>query len=236
MQGSRQPECPAHEHALGVVARGLAAGFAGTLLLSVLARLVPWEQQWVTYFGDRRKLAANERGGAGVERAQPERAPSAAGDGPWAPVYELGQAAAPGAVSVAAMTPAEALAQASGPGPEGAAERFALKVSAGLFGRDLASSVKPAGLAVHVLYGSFWGAVYGIVQSSLRWSPALAGALHGLGVWAFGPGWLVPAMKLMQPPDEQTPSENATLIAGHLLYGLTVSRVFAWLARRTHDA
>ncbi len=89
---------------------------------------------------------------------------------------------------------------------------------------------------MHVLYGSFWGVVYGIVQSSLGWSPALAGLLHGLGVWTIGPGWLVPAMKLMRHPDEQPAATNLTLVTGHLLYGFAVSRIFEWLKGHEPDA
>lgn len=181
----------AGEAALGVVVRGLAAGFAGTLLLSLFSRLVPWLRS--------------------TRRSEP---------------------ATPGAESVAALTPADALALASGPSPEGAAERFALKLGSGLFGRDLAPIVGTAGLAVHVVYGSFWGGIYGLLQSSLQWSPGLAGLLHGLAVWTVGPGWLVPAMRLMRPPDEQPPATNLTLVAGHVLYGLALSRVFELLRRR----
>ncbi len=206
------------ETALAVVIRGVAAGFAGTLLLSLFSRLVPW-------------LHSTRR-----TPGRPTRAPSPQAHYPRNPFSELDPNAAPGAEAVSAMTPAEALALASGPSPEGAAERFALKLGSGLFGRDLAPLVRPAGLAVHVLYGSFWGVVYGILQSSLRWSPTLAGLLHGLAVWTIGPGWLVPAMKLMRHPDEQPAATNVTLAAGHLLYGFAVSSLFELLRSHEPDA
>ena len=224
------------ESALRVVARGAAAGFAGTLLLSAVARLVPslrsaWSAAWNARNGSERHGTPGQDFKAAVAQQPPE--PAAATEPERQnPFAERAPAAHPGAEAVAAMTPAHALTMASGPSPEGAAERFALKLASGLFGRDIGSLVRPAGLAVHVLYGSFWGVVYAVFQSGLQWTPGLAGLLHGLGVWTVGPGWLVPAMRVMRHPDEQPLETNASMVAGHLLYGLAVSRVFESLARK----
>jgi hypothetical protein len=159
-----------------------------------------------------------------------KRAQSPAAYRPSARQHRPGQPR-PGAGRAASVTPAGALAQAQGPGPEGAAERFAVKLGSGLFNRDVAPYAKPAGKAVHLLYGSFWGALYGLVQASLRRSPLMAGLLHGLVVWSVGPAWLVPAMKVMRPPQQQSALTNALMIAGHIIYGQAVSQVFAALQR-----
>jgi hypothetical protein len=126
----------------------------------------------------------------------------------------------------AKLTPAGALAQAHGPGPEGAAELFALKVASGLFGRDIARRARPWGKAVHLAYGTLWGALYGILQGPARRRALLSGPAHGAFVWALGPGWLVPSMKLMHPPT-QIPRHQALLnILGHLLYGTALAKLF----------
>ncbi|HUK33704.1 MAG TPA: DUF6789 family protein [Vicinamibacterales bacterium] len=130
------------------------------------------------------------------------------------------------------MSPATALVQASGPGPEGPAGLFAAKVASGLFGRDLAKRTRPWGRAVHLAYGTFWGLIYGILQTRRARRPVLTGVSHGLFVWAFGPALVVPAMKLMPRP-RTAPRMLVTLgVAAHLIYGLTVALVFRLLTRR----
>jgi hypothetical protein len=131
----------------------------------------------------------------------------------------------------APMSPAMALVQASGPGPEGPAGLFAAKVASGLFGQDLATRTRRWGRAVHLAYGTLWGVVYGILQTRRTRRPALSGLAHGLFVWAFGPMFLVPAMKLMPAPSKTSREQNAFVVAAHVLYGLTVATMFSRLAR-----
>ena len=54
----------------------------------------------------------------------------------------------------------------------------------------------------------------------------LAGAAHGLFVWALVPGWLVPAMRLMLPPSKAPKRETIPMVAAHIVYGLTVAKLF----------
>jgi uncharacterized membrane protein YagU involved in acid resistance len=124
------------------------------------------------------------------------------------------------------MSPAAALVQTSGSGPEGAAGLFAAKLASGLFGRDLARRTKYWGRAVHVAYGTFWGLMYGILQTSTRRRPAVTGPSHGLFVWAFGPALLVPAMKLMPPPAKTPAADTAVSLAAHIIYGVTTAELF----------
>jgi hypothetical protein len=50
-------------------------------------------------------------------------------------------------------------------------------------------------------------------------------------MWAIGPGWLIPAMHLMPPPQNMPQRQNALLLAGHLIYGVTLAHVFSILVR-----
>ena len=130
------------------------------------------------------------------------------------------------------VTLAGALTQAESPGPEGLAEQFAYKVGAGVFGRDISPQTRPAGRAVHLAYGAWWGMLYGLLQASFRRPPALFGAAYGLAVWLVGPAFLVPAMRLMGRPSEEPPGRTAALVAGHVAYGLALAAVFEALQRK----
>ena len=109
---------------------------------------------------------------------------------------------------------------------------FVQKLATGVFGTSLSVQEQAvAGTAWHLAYGGWWGTLYGLVQSSVR-VPAMAlGPLFGLGVWAIGPGWLVPKMKLMLPPQQQQP-RTAVVVAGiHVAYGALVAAAFRRLRR-----
>ena len=180
---------------------GLAAGLTATLLISAVSRIPRLRK-----FAERSSWT--------------DRSMSVSGQD-WEAELE----------ATSPMSPATALVQASGPGPEGPAGLFAAKVASGLFGRDLATRTQPWGRAVHLVYGSVWGIVYGILQTRRRRRPALAGAAHGLFVWAFGPALLVPAMKLMPPPNKTPRAQSVFVVAAHALYGVTVATMFSRLSR-----
>jgi hypothetical protein len=131
----------------------------------------------------------------------------------------------------APFTPEGALAQATGPGPEGSAALFAVKIASGLFGRDLRDHAALLGKAVHFCYGAFWGVVYALVASSYELDWRLAGSAHGFVIWAFGPAWLVPAMRLMLKPAELGAWRTLLLVVGHMAYGLAVAFAFDQLDR-----
>ena len=67
-------------------------------------------------------------------------------------------------------------------------EIFVQKVATGLFGASPSgTALAAAGAAMHFAYGGFWGAIYGLLQASLRLPPRLHGVLYGLAemvVWA----------------------------------------------------
>ncbi len=106
-------------------------------------------------------------------------------------------------------------------------EIFVQKVATGLFGTSLSGGARrTAGMAMHFLYGSFWGAVYGLVQSSLRLPPARHGLLYGLIVWLIGPATLVPAMHIMPPPQKQGVRQVLMVVGFHVAYGLGLGLTF----------
>lgn len=84
--------------------------------------------------------------------------------------------------------------------------------------------------AMHVLYGTSWGPVYGVVQSSLGLPVAHHGALFGALVWAASLVEL-PAMKIAPPVWKTPPLEVALDLSYHLVYGLGVAGTFALLDR-----
>jgi hypothetical protein len=193
---------------------GAASGLVGSFLLSVLARVLPGM-----------RTAPRARSAVPTDREAIRlwqdrlRAPAA-----FRTVAHEGHGR-----SAPAVTPAGALVWPEAPGAEGLAEQFAFKVGSGLFDRDVAARSRALGVVTHFAYGSLWGALYGIVQATHDLPPVLAGAVFGLIVWLVGPCWLVPAMKLMARPSDEARIRTVMLFLGHLVYGLAVAALFAWL-------
>jgi len=110
---------------------------------------------------------------------------------------------------------------------------FVQKIATGVFGTTLSVQEQyVAGTAWHLAYGGWWGMLYGLLQSSVRVPGMALGPLVGLGVWAIGPGWLVPKMQLMLPPQQQQPRTALVVAGGHVAYAPVVARAFHWLRRR----
>ena len=216
---------------LGAAGRGLLSGLGASLLLSFLARILP---------GMQNTPEPPESPPPSAQQPSPPEDPfdtaavrqwQAHGQAPAAHKPPTSQEA-PGARSSAAVaTPAGALAQPTAPGPEGLAEQFAFKIASGVFGVDLAPHARVAGISTHLLYGSSWGVLYGLVQGTVRRAPAPTGTLFGLFVWLVGPALLVPAMRLMRPPHREPPVRTGMLVAGHIAYGLAVAGVYETLER-----
>ncbi len=110
---------------------------------------------------------------------------------------------------------------------------FVQKIATGIFGTSLSAPQQyVAGTAWHLIYGGFWGTIYGLVQSSLGVPRLVLGPVHGLVVWAVGFAWLVPRMKLVLPPGRQRPPTTALVVGVHAAYGVIVAYVFHWLRSR----
>ncbi len=210
------------ETPVGAAARGAGAGLAATLVLSGLARVLPGMSNQVP---PAPSIPPSPDDPEQV-RAWQERAQSPAAYKPHEGNGARSGGASPGA------TPAGALTQPQAPGPEGLAEQFAFKVASGIFDTDVTPYMRPAGLAVHFLYGSAWGVLYGLLQATYRRPPSLFGALYGLLVWLVGPAVLVPTMKLMGSPAEEPPLRTAMMVAGHIAYGVTLATTFEALERK----
>jgi hypothetical protein len=226
----QRPTRVPHETPMGAAGRGLLAGLGATLLLSVLARVVPG--------------MSNQRGGHGEQHGKQPPPPQDPFDRQQVRQWQR-QAQAPaahqqnnqsgdqqgGGGGAAQITPAGALAQAQAPGPEGLAAQFAHKLLSGVFGVDISGYEQWAGEAVHFTYGGFWGIVFGLLQSSYRWPPGRFGTLFGLLVWLAGPALLVPAMRLLPSPTKERPTRLAIMLGGHVAYGLAVAAGFEVLER-----
>jgi len=110
---------------------------------------------------------------------------------------------------------------------------FVQKIATGIFGTSLdARQQSLAGTAWHLAYGGFWGMLYALLQSSVPIPALLLGPAWGTGVWAVGPAWLVPKMKLMLPPAKQRPHLTAMVVGVHAAYGAIVALVFNALRNR----
>jgi uncharacterized membrane protein YagU involved in acid resistance len=90
-------------------------------------------------------------------------------------------------------------------------------------------STKRAGLlakAVHWIYGTSWGALYGVVQETFHPRPLANAALLG-GVVTATDMTLLPAMKLEEPPWEQEPTSIGAELANHFVYGCAVAGAYS---------
>jgi uncharacterized membrane protein YagU involved in acid resistance len=110
-------------------------------------------------------------------------------------------------------------------------EQFAERVAIGVLDRPIEErSRQVAGQAVHWGYGAAWGAVFGVVQSSLRPPRLLHGTVFGMVV-ATVASTVVPAMGLMPPPTKQPVAMSGMQMAAHLVYGWVTALIFGLLSR-----
>lgn len=84
----------------------------------------------------------------------------------------------------------------------------------------------------HFAYGTSVGAAYALLLKPRRASPALLGMGHGLAVWAGSYlGWL-PAVGLFPPAPRRPDSQNAMMIASHLVWCATLGALTPASPRR----
>jgi hypothetical protein len=109
-------------------------------------------------------------------------------------------------------------------------EKLAEKVAGGVLETSIEEDTRrAAGQAIRWSYGAAWGALYGIVQSSLHLPHLLHGTLFG-GVVGVVASTLVPAMGLTPPPTQQPMAVNAMQIGFHLIYGWVTALTFRALS------
>jgi uncharacterized membrane protein YagU involved in acid resistance len=99
------------------------------------------------------------------------------------------------------------------------------RVAEGVFQQEV--PLEQAGLVtqvVHWLYGTCWGAFYGLVQESVEQPVASGVALAGAVVAT--DYTLLPAMNLYKPPWRYPASTLAKDFGHHLVYGLSVAGAY----------
>ncbi|MBA2331391.1 MAG: hypothetical protein H0V94_01185 [Actinobacteria bacterium] len=78
--------------------------------------------------------------------------------------------------------------------------------------------------AMHWVYGTSWGALYGILEESLH-RPVASGVALTSAVMAFDYS-VLPAMKLYKPPWKYPAATLAKDYANHLVYGFAVAAAY----------
>ena len=79
--------------------------------------------------------------------------------------------------------------------------------------------------AGHFGYGGAVGTLYAALADSLPFSPAVNGALFGLGVWAGSYLGLLPALHILTPATKHPTQRNIVMILSHLVWGATTALV-----------
>ena len=110
--------------------------------------------------------------------------------------------------------------------PDDPRAELADKVAAGVFETDLsADTAQTSSKVIHWGYGALWGAIFGIMQSSLRIPHLVHGTIFG-GVVAGVASTLVPAMGLAPSPKDQPKAMSAMQFVNHLIFGWAVALTY----------
>ena len=166
------------------------------------------------------------------------------------PLVAIARGMAAGGIGTGAMTVAQGLAaklQSSGDGGQQSEEQqspqdpweeasmpaqVGRRISEGVFHHEVPPERIPLLTNVmHWVYGTGWGAVYGLVEGTLDGRPLRQGALFGAGVWAMSYVQLVP-MGLYQLPWKYPPKSIAMELGYHVVYGVGVAGGHRLLDRR----
>lgn len=103
---------------------------------------------------------------------------------------------------------------------------FVQKVATGLFGRSLPPhQQRVLGTLWHLAYGAGWGVAYAVVQTAVDVPVLVLGLAFGVLVWAVGPAWLVPRMRLLDPLGRAPGTVSALVVGWHLAFGVVVAAV-----------
>jgi hypothetical protein len=100
--------------------------------------------------------------------------------------------------------------------------KAAKAISEGVLGHRLKESEKkPAGAAVHYVFGTATGGLYGAAAEIAPQVTTGLGLPFGLGFWMVADEGVVPLLGLSKGPTEYPVSTHAYALASHLVYGLT---------------
>jgi len=108
-----------------------------------------------------------------------------------------------------------------------ATAKFAKRIAQPLLDRKLSREEQDqGGKVVHYGYGASVGAICGLSGGRLGLDDIRAGFLFGLFVWAGGVLIGLPVLKLAADARAYTLGEHSFGVAGHLAYGLVLSRTY----------
>lgn len=94
-----------------------------------------------------------------------------------------------------------------------------------------------AAQAVHLAFGSAWGALYGLTAGTLPRVGTLKGGLaFGMAVWLVSDDVLLPAFRLSAWPHHYPVKNHAYAVLAHAVYGAIVAASFAALGRAATPA
>jgi hypothetical protein len=150
---------------------------------------------------------------------------------------ELLMGAAAGAAATVPMSAVFAAGHATGRAGEPAPRKITGRAEAKAGVRDdlPEPAFEASWVAAHFAYGAACGALYAAARPWLPASPVAAGLVFGGVVWGASYLGLMPALGLYPWPREDRPARLATLIAGHVVYGLGTALAGDRLARRGAD-
>lgn len=141
---------------------------------------------------------------------------------------------AAGAVGTATMTGYQTLAsklRGSGDGDAGptswdeapAPAQVGKRIVTGVFHKDVSPKrIQTMTNVMHWVYGTSWGAIFGLLQGTVKQRVAPSGLGFGAGVWTMSYVQLVP-MDIYKPPWSYPATELAVDLSYHLVYGLGVA-------------
>jgi hypothetical protein len=150
-----------------------------------------------------------------------------------------------GGGGTAAMTAYQGLVQSGRDGADGdqpvseherwqqapAPAQVAKRILEGVFEKQVAADRIPVLTnAMHWLYGTTLGGIYGLVQGTIRANPLAGGLGFGGGVWALSYLQLVP-MGIYEPPWRYPAKTLALDLSYHLVYGVAAATAYDGLER-----
>jgi hypothetical protein len=148
------------------------------------------------------------------------------------PLRAVGRGLVAGAVGTGLMTAYQvAVAKARDSESSTMPAEVAKRIIRGVFQREVSDEqTETLNNAMHIAYGTGWGALYGLAQGTLDAGVMRHGTTFGAIVW--GASLIeLPAMKLAPPVWEYPPVEAGLDLSYHLVYGLGVAGAYAVLDR-----
>jgi uncharacterized membrane protein YagU involved in acid resistance len=138
-----------------------------------------------------------------------------------------------GRVLFGPLAPPEFLARRGGTPPP---HKIVQKFATGIFEVELTKEQESSYVwGVHFGYGAFWGIIYALLQSSLRWPSLFHGLLYGGVVWVLGHFYLLPMTKISAPASKQPRSIAKRWAAVNVVWGVANALVYARLTSSRRD-